>query len=333
MKKIICIGSACKDIFFPTFKGVLQETPEDLLAQRKITFELGAKYKIEERFETLGGCAVNVACALAQLGILTACYSKLGQDSVGGWIKNKLKEFGIDQELITTEAEYPSDLSAIIVDQKSGDRVIFSNQKVNGTLQIIPEKLKEAEWVFIGDLQGDWENHLENIFVAAKEKGIKIAFNPRQSNIHEKAQKIIKYLPFSEIVLLNKDEAIELVSNLGQFSREELDNEKFLILKFKEIGVKIVAITDGARGAWATQDKKIFFAPGLKIEASDSTGAGDAFSGAFWGAYLKGEKIAECLKWGIINGSSVVQFYGGQKGLLKEDDLRKEAQKIKVKEI
>jgi len=112
-----------------------------------------------------------------------------------------------------------------------------------------------------------------------------------------------------------------------------LDDEKFLIAELKKIGGKIIVITDGVNGAWAMQEEKIWFVPAIKVKAYDSTGAGDAFSGAFWGAYLKGEKIAECLKWGIINGGSVVQFYGGQRGLLNEEYLRKEAQKIEVKEI
>jgi len=160
-----------------------------------------------------------------------------------------------------------------------------------------------------------------------------VAFNPRQSNIHDNVQKIIQNIPHSEIVFLNKDEALEIVSSLDSFSKEKLDDEKFLIAELKKIGGKIIVITDGVNGAWAMQEEKIFFVPAIKVKACDSTGAGDAFCGAFWGAYLKGEKIAECLKWGIINGGSVVQFYGGQRGLLAEAELKEKAQKIEVKEI
>lgn len=332
-KKIICIGSACKDIFFPTAEGRITETPEELLSQKKISFELGAKYKIEERFETLGGCAVNVACALAKLGIKSACYSKLGEDHSGHWIKSKLQEYGIDQELVAVEKNFVSDLSAIVVDESSGDRIIFSNQKVNGTLVIDPEKINKTEWIFIGDLQGAWEDHLENIFRLVKENKIRVAFNPRQSNIHDNVQKIIQNIPHSEIVFLNKDEALEVVSALGNFSQAELENEKFLMRELKKLESQVVVITDGVNGAWATRGNEIFFVPAIKVKAYDSTGAGDAFSGAFLGAYLKGEKIEECLKWGILNGGSVVQFYGGQRGLLSEESLRKEARKIEVKEI
>jgi ribokinase len=333
MKKIICIGSTCKDVFFPTAEGEITETPEDLLSQKKISFELGAKYKIEERFEALGGCAANVACAIAKLGLAPFGYSKLGDDSVGQWIKNELQKYGVNQDMIITEKNCASDLSAIIVDKISGDRVIFSNQKVNGTLEIDPQKIKEAEWIFIGDLHGAWEKHLENIFQLSQENKIKVAFNPRQSNIHDNVKKIIQGIPFSEIVFFNKDEALEIVTALGSFSKEELNDEKFLIIELKKIGSQVVVITDGIRGAWAMQEEKIFFVPAVKVKACDSTGAGDAFCGAFWGAYLKGEKIEECLKWGIINSSSVVQFYGGQKGLLEEKEIREKAKNLEIKTI
>ena len=44
MKTVICIGASTQDIFFPTAEGKIIETPEDVTSQRKIAFELGAKY-------------------------------------------------------------------------------------------------------------------------------------------------------------------------------------------------------------------------------------------------------------------------------------------------
>ncbi len=81
--KIICIGSSSKDIFFPTDEGVILETPEDLTSQRKIAFELGAKFRAEDRYEALGGCAANVAAGLARIGFETEYYTKIGDDDLG----------------------------------------------------------------------------------------------------------------------------------------------------------------------------------------------------------------------------------------------------------
>lgn len=334
MPKIICIGSACQDIFFPTLEGTVLETPEDLTAKSKIAFELGAKYKIEERYEALGGCTANVACGLAKLETQAACYSHIGDDAIARWIMKELKKNGVNTDLIIQEKNCPSDMSAIVVDEKSAERVIFSNQTANGKLEIIPDKLKSAEWLFMGDLHGDWENHLETIFKTARENNIPVAYNPRQANINDNPKKVIEFIRESQILFLNKDETITIILASGEkYSKEELNSEKFLIKKLNQMGAKIVAITDGIRGAWAADEKETFFAPAVKVKALDSTGAGDSFGSGFLAAYVKGKSLGECLKWGIANSTSVVQFYGAIEGILKESEIEKRAKLVETRNL
>jgi sugar/nucleoside kinase (ribokinase family) len=328
-KQIICIGSSCKDIFFPTAEGIVTDTPEDLMAQKKITFELGAKYKIENRAEALGGCAANVAVGLAKLGIKPACYSHIGDDLSANWIKEQLKKEGVDTSLITHEKNFPSDLSAIVIDKGSGDRVIFSNQKANGKLRIVAEEIKDTGWFFIGDLHGDWEKHLDEIYKVAAENDIKVANNPRQINLHDNPKKILEIIPKSDVLFLNKDESIEVLLVTGEkYSKEELDDEIFLAKKLQTMSSGVVSITDGVRGAWATDGEKIVFAPGIKVNALDTTGAGDSFTSGFLAAHMKGKALEECVRWGIANSSNEVQFYGSIEGLLGEEKIL-----IKIKEV
>lgn len=327
MNLVICIGSACKDVFFPTAEGKIIETPEDILSKQKIEFELGAKYKIENRYEALGGCAANVAAGLSRLGISAQCYSHIGNDYIADWILTELKKNKVKTDLITKDKNLPSDMSAIVVDKKTGERVIFSNQKANGNLEIIPEKLKNTEWIFIGDLHGNWQHHIDLIFETARENKIKLAYNPRQSNIHDDAKKVIEKIAGAEILFVNKDEAIEIVLSANN---KKIDDEKYLLQELKKLSAKIVVITDGARGAWASDGKETFFVPGLKVPAIDSTGAGDAFSSGFLGAHIKGKKIDECLKWGIINSSNEVRFYGAIEGLLREEEIAKRVGNVEI---
>jgi len=321
MTKIICIGSACKDVFFPTAEGRIVETPDELLSQRKIEFELGAKYRIEERYEALGGCATNVAVGLARLGVEVSCYAHIGNDQIADWIIAELGKNGVGVELVTKEAELTSDMSAIIVDKASGERVIFSNQKANARLEIIPKKINSAEWIFIGDLHGDWQGKLDLIFKVAEENKIKLAYNPRQSNIHEDVQKIKEKITRTNVLFLNKDEALEILSQINNFSAVELEDENFLLQELKKLGAEIVIITDGVRGAWVSDNSETFFVPGRKVNAVDSTGAGDAFASGFFGAQLKEKTLKECLDWGIANSSNSVQFYGATRGLLDEKGI------------
>jgi sugar/nucleoside kinase (ribokinase family) len=331
--KVICIGSSSKDIFFPTGEGKISETPEDLMSQKKITFELGAKYQIEDRYESLGGCAANQACGLSRLGVSALCYTVLGNDSTGSWIMQEVEKEGVDAGLATFE-DCPSGLSAIIVDEKSGERVIFSNQEANERMQIEKEKLADARWISVSDPNGNWRKNLDDVFETAQISGVKVMFNPRGKNIQEDAKKVYELAGKSEIFFVNKDEAIEIISNNNaQMKADDLNNGEFLIKELKKSGAKIAVITDGKNGAWTCDGKCLIYAPALGNEPVETTGAGDAFSSGFIAAYVKGKNPEDCLKWGIANSGNAVNFYGGVEGLLTEEQILKKIKDINVSKI
>lgn len=299
------------------------ETPEDIKSQKKIAFELGAKFHINDRFESLGGCAVNVACGLQKLGVPAACYTVLGNDIDGEWIKKRVDIAGVDSSLVINE-ECPSGLAAIIVDEKNGERIIFSNQEANEKMKVDQEKLEKAEWISVSDPNGDWKNILNTIVTVAEKTGAKIAFNPRGKNIQENAKKVFELAGKIKIFFVNKDEAIEIISSVNNEQKSmssNLNDEEFLLKELKKSGVKIVVITDGLRGAWAYDGEKIVHIEATKNKAVDTTGAGDAFSSGFLAAYIKGKGLEECVKWGVKNSGNSVNFYGGVEGLLTEKEI------------
>lgn len=218
-------------------------------------------------------------------------------------------------------------MSAIVVDKNSGERVIFSNQKANAKLEIISEKISGVEWIFIGDLHGDWQKDLDLISSVARENKIKLAYNPRQSNIHDDVKKVVEIITGTDVLFVNKDEALEILLSVNSeqesVNNNKINNEEYLLGELKKLGAGIVVITDGVRGAWASAGEETFFVPGQKVNAVDSTGAGDAFASGFLGSYLKEKTLQECLDWGIANSSSSVQFYGAIEGLLDEKGILK----------
>lgn len=331
--KIICIGSSAQDIFFPTSEGVILETPEEITSQRKIAFELGAKYQINDRIESLGGCAANVAVGLARLGMEVSCCTKIGNDNLGEWIKKELQREGVGIKYVQTGEGLKSDLSAIIVDEKSGERTIFFNRDSNEKLEVNPEDFNDAQWIFVSALNSTlsdgWDRKLQKIVDYCEKSGTKLALNPGQKNIKENCQRIIEVISKCEILMVNKDEALEIVSNSeDQIQSGELNDEKFLIEKLQKMGAKSITLTDGKRGAWIMDGEKLIHAKALVENPKDTTGSGDAFSSAFLAAYLKGREPEECLKWGIANGGNAVNFYGATEGLLGEEEME-----TKIKEV
>lgn len=334
MSKVVCFGSACKDIFFPTDSGEIIQTPEDLLSQKKISFELGAKYKIEKRYESLGGCAANVSAGLVKLGVDSFCSAMVGGDMEGIWIREEMAKNKIRIDFLNIESDKKSGLSAIIVDTKSGERTIFSNKSPEEKLNLETDKLKEIEWFFVGDIHGKWEEQLEGIIQFAEEEKKKIAFNPRESNIHENPNEIIQAISLAEIVFLNKDEAIEVVSHLEkEIPANNLNDEKFLLEKISSLKPNVAVITSGEKGVWVSAREEHFFASSLLNKAVDTTGAGDSFSSGFLSARLKGKSLEECIGWGIANSASVVEHFGAIEGLLDEEKISVKAEEVQVEKI
>lgn len=332
--KIVCVGSSSVDIFFPTGEGIITDTPEDLTSQKKFSFELGAKYQIEDRYEFLGGCAANVAVGLSRLGVEVSCYSRIGKDHLGNMIEHMLEKEGVEISLIQHDERYKSDLSAIVVDKKSGEHTVFFNRDANEKLDVICDDFSGFDWIFVSALNGDWKRNLEKISEHCRKSKTKMILNPGQRNLKDDCGKVIEAVKQTEILILNKDEALEIVMFEDKnSSKEELESEEFLIKKLKNLGPNIVALTDGARGAWAYDGELFIFTETVGKNPVETTGAGDAFSSGFVSAYLKGKDIEECLRWGIVNSGNSLNFYGAIDGLLKEEDMKKEKNKPEIEKL
>lgn len=321
--EVICIGSASKDIFFPTDEGIILETPEDITAKQKVAFELGGKYRVRDRFEAVGGVAANVASGLARLGRSVSAYSCIGVDEIGRYIVSELQKEGVATDLLCRFDDARTDLSAIIVLTQNGERTIFHNRDANERLVIEEKKLAHAKWLFVSALNGDWKKNLATVLDAKKKFGCSLAYNPGQHNIKDDAGQVFLALSLVDVLLLNKDEAIELLlQSATRPTDEELNDEQFLLKKLFEAGARVIGMTDGKRGAWGYDGTTYWHCPIFTRGAVvDSTGAGDAFGSGFFAAHLAGRTLAESLQYGMANSGSVIGFYGAIEGLLTQKEI------------
>lgn len=320
MHRVLCIGSVSKDIFFPTDEGVIIETPEDLKSQTKIAFELGGKVLCRERAESVGGVAANVAQGIARMGLESSVYSKIGKDEVGQWICRSLQGAGVDTSVLDVDETVNTDLSAIVVAQGTGDRIIFHNRDANEKLKIEKQKLQSYEWFYISALNGAWQENLQTIFGAAEQYGVKVALNPGQHNLKEAPRVILESLPHVSVLILNKDEALELLLAGGiERQPEHLNDERYLVRVLHRFGPSTVALTDGKRGAWVFNGRELWHGDIYEPHGLiDTTGAGDAFGSGFFSAYVYHYALDRCLRYGLANAGSVVGYYGASQGLLDQ---------------
>lgn len=323
MRQVLCVGSVSQDLFFPTDEGVILQTPKDLTAQVKVAFELGGKFRSKERYESIGGVAANVAIGLARLGIEAGCCSMIGADDLGRSIQTKLRGEGVETSSLQVNSAVRSDLSAIIVIEQTGDRIIFHNRDANEQLRVTQAMLRPTEWFYVSALNGAWEENMRTLLWVARDQHIKCALNPGQHNLKDNPRLMLEVLRSVDVLFLNKDEAIEILySNHLETDSRHLNDEQYLLRALFGLGPTVVALTDGRRGAWATDGKTTWHASSFEPHGLvDTTGGGDAFGSGFFAAYLKRYSLDRCLAYGICNAGSVVGAYGATPGLLDEPAL------------
>lgn len=318
---VITVGGATEDIAFYTDEGQLINNSDDILRQQLIAFEYGAKINIDKNFFGFGGGAANTAVCLSKLGLKSACCAMVGDDNRGQKIMTNLKSHNVDVSLMKKNKQDDSGLSFVLICQNN-ERIIFSNRGANSKLSILPadlKKISQAKWVYICSLSGAWHKVIAPIFSL---KNIKIAWNPGHFQLKNGYQAIGKYLKKTEMLILNKDEAIELVLSNPEYDKNDnkfLNNPFNLLKILKSWGPTIVVITNGKEGAVAFDGEKFYTQhafPSKKV--MDKTGVGDAFGSTLVaGLEIYRGNLKKSLELAARNSASVVAKQGAQHGLIK----------------
>lgn len=327
---VVTIGGSVKDVTFFTDQGQVFTTPQNLTAQKMLAFEYGAKINIKDVFLGFGGGAANSAVSLARLGLKVGVITRVGKDESGREIINRFKTEKINTDFCQFDDKVSTGFSFILATSKvDKEHIAFLHRGAAEKFILDGKKLSglNANWFYVTSMYGkDWLRNVKTIFDLGKKKNIKVVWNPGNLQLQGGRRLIGPYLKRTQILILNKDEAIELVLSgikLGRKNPNHLNRPLYLLNILHEWGPKMVIITDGKKGSWVYNGKDVYQQKSLKPKALDTTGVGDAFGSSFLaGLILEQGNIKKALKWGVINSASVVSRVGAQNGLLTYKQLK-----------
>jgi len=324
--QVVSIGGATRDIIFYTDRGKIVANSKDLICPKLIGFEYGGKIISKKIHFGLGGGGCNTAICLAKLGFKVANIVSIGEDREGDCISEHLKGAKIDINLIKINKKIASGFSFFIIDDKTKEHVAFLYRGANDYLDINEHDLKKfkTKWFFVSSLSGkNWLSISKKIITKIKKDKTKLAWNPGETQLAAGKRGLIGLLKYCDILILNRDESTELVVSVrGKI--KGINNPRVLIKEIYRWGPKIFVLTDGRRGAYAYDGKKIYFSKIYDIPVVDTTGAGDCFGASFLAGLLlyKGD-IKKALKMGIYNTAGEVSKVGAQNGLLSLKQIKK----------
>jgi len=308
---IVAIGDTTVDAFIELHEASVHCAVDHTDCQLCLSYADKVPY---ERLTLLpAGNATNNAVGSARLGMKNAFITGVGKDDRGKMIMKELNKEGIDIRYIQIDPKVETNFHFALCFQ--GERTILLKQ--NKFNYKVPSKL-DTQWIYFSSTTiGTEKFNKEFGRFLIKNKQIKLGFNPGTFQMRMAANALRDIYKRTEILFLNREEA-QLV--LKQSTR----NVKTLLQGLHKLGPKIVVITDGRDGSYASNgSSRVWYIEefvGPKIEA---TGAGDAYGTAFISAMFHGKTMAEAMLWGTINAGHVVQFVGPHAGLQTKQQIEK----------
>lgn len=291
MKKILVIGSLNLDVVIQV--NHVPVVGETILAS--------------DSYRNPGGKGANQAYATAKLGGDVTFVGAVGADETAKILLQNLHEVGSNVEHVVVNKEQPTGTAIIAVDD-AGDNNIIVIPGANSTLSCndieqLRDVIRSSDIVVM-----QLEIPLETVMCAAKiagEYGKMVVLDPAPVPEHID-ETIYQYV---DIIKPNETE-------LGMLTKMEVNTEDEIrkaARKLRDSGVKNVIVTLGENGVYADTEKAgVFHVDSIKVDAVDSTAAGDSFTAAFVVKLAEEKDIKEAVEFANKVASIVVTRKGAQ---------------------
>lgn len=316
---IITVGSATEDVMVHTCAGSVF-TMQDVEGDRSwMAFEYGGKIHVDDMLISVGGGAVNTAVTFARQGLRVAVVSKVGRDEPGERVRRRLAEVGALTHLIA-ESDTANTGYSTIITTFTGERTVLVHRGASRQLRAddVPwDDLARADWLYVGALAGDSYQLYPRLGAFSREHGVKLAINLGSSQIERGLDEYGELLSCTYIIFQNNEEMRRLT---GIEEAHGDTDEREICRRLHERGVRIAVITDGKRGAMASDGRRFYTIPAYETEVASTVGAGDAFAAGCISALIHGKDLQMALRLGAANAASVVAHTGANRGVLTWDE-------------
>ncbi|BDY05579.1 ribokinase [Ferrimonas sp. YFM] len=268
-----------------------------------------------DNYQTVpGGKGANQAVAAARLGAQVSMVGCIGEDAIGEQMKLGFAQDGMDTSSIDRVSGEATGMAMIYVNAQ-GENNIGIWPGANGALSV--ERVRSHQKAVEGAdlLLIQLETPIDSLVEAArlaKAAGTKVVLNPAPAKPLPDA-----LLTNVDIITPNETEAEQLTGIAVVSDESAAEAAHCLHDKF---GIEMVIITLGKRGVWLSHQGRQQLVPGYKVDAVDTTAAGDTFNGGFVTALLEGQSVDEALQFGQAAAALSVTRLGAQSSIPSREE-------------
>lgn len=252
-----------------------------------------------------GGKGANQAVAAARSGGHVTFVARLGADHLGDQVMASLRREKITTKWVVRDPRTPSGVALIVVSEQ-GENSIAVAGGANSRLSAADVRraapvIRSADAVLL-----QLETPLSTVLGAAKlarKAGVSVQLNPAP------AQRLSdELLAHVSLLTPNQTEAAALTGIEVKKVRDAARAAAVLRTR----GVETVIITLGREGVWLDSPQGGEHVPGFRVQAVDTTGAGDTFNGALAVRLAEGASLREAVRFGQAAAALSVTRSGAQ---------------------
>ncbi|GGE27858.1 ribokinase [Pullulanibacillus camelliae] len=288
----------------------------DLLTETSVIPNEGVTV-MGERFSTMpGGKGANQAVAAARLGAEVSMIGCVGDDEFGHTLLDHLAKEGIFTNKVKP-VTHSTGVANITV-HKANNRIIIipgANYCTTPTMLLENSDIIANSDVVLIQLEIPYETVIIAIELANR-FGVKTILNPAPAQPISRA-----LLNKIDYITPNEHEIADVLSMEPDSSLETL---------IEKAGHQFI-VTKGSEGVFYLEDNKVIHVPSFSVDVVDTTGAGDAFNGAFAVAIGRGYSIKEACVFANAVGALTVSRMGAQTGMPSFKEAEDLVKKAKIK--
>jgi ribokinase len=313
---VISVGDTVIDDFIRLFEdqGNVQDEGK---GKKWLSIPYSMKVPFEKSTVIYGvGNAANAAVNFSKLGLVSALVTNLGADQRGREVVKTLEKKGVETHLIKLQTGKKTNYHYVLWYKE--DRTILINHEHYDYHWPHLHASEIPKWIYMSSIaENAVDMHDDMMEWMERYPDIKLAFQPGTFQIKFGAERLAHVYKRAYVVVLNREEAVQVTG--GNY-----DNVHELLDKLHELGPQVVMITDGPKGSYASDGTNRYVMPIYPDVAPpvERTGCGDAFASTFVAALIKGYSLEGALQLAPITPASVVLYPGAQEGLLTTRELR-----------
>lgn len=258
--------------------------------------------------EAPGGKGANQAAAIGKLQTPVRMIGKVGADRNGAVLLQSLEASGVDTDAVHTSSGQPTGVALVTVDRAGRNHIVVvpgaNGELTKDDIDSRADIIKQCDMVVL-----QLEVPMETVAYAlrqAKALGKTTVLNPAPARKLD--DELLRHVDF----LIPNEHELQTIAGLDQVDEHSVGGAA---RRFAEKGVDALIVTMGEKGCYYADSSTVKAYPARKVNAVDTTAAGDSFIGGFVTGYLASGNADTAIRLAQLAAAITVTRHGAQSSL------------------